>query len=330
MQHTPIFCDNSNAVNLASSIKFITRTKTLTLLTFGINKKLPERIKVHHVNTEDQAADIFAKSLARPFLEKCKKKLGLVSSKEMWPIISFPPWLNVLYCAAGNCENLFHRFRLKTVSPHGSSQFRIQNRNVGLWRTREAKSRTRRQCIIHILEVVFTVVNRSSVQSICNRPNKSIAPLCTGCLLGKLHRWPYRPTSKKAGAVWEKFHMDIKGPMDVTSIENTSFWVDDYSGWLLLWEALKCYGDCAEQAWNQAGKRITCVRCDNAKEFLRSAFNEYLSTQHTVLQGIPDDTRELNGIGQRNMRTVWNMMGSIPQGSGLPKNLWTEAITASF
>jgi hypothetical protein len=83
VQHTPIFCDNSNAVNLASSIKFITRTKTLTLLTFGINKKLPERIKVHHVNTEDQAADIFAKSLARPFLEKCKKKLGLVSSKEM-------------------------------------------------------------------------------------------------------------------------------------------------------------------------------------------------------------------------------------------------------
>ena len=36
---------------------------------------------------------------------------------------------------------------------------------------REATSRPRRRCIIYIAEVVFTVLNRSSVDSICNRPN---------------------------------------------------------------------------------------------------------------------------------------------------------------
>ena len=46
----------------------------------------------------------------------------------------------------------------------------------------------------------------------------SIAPLCTGCLLEKFHRRPVRPSSKKAGSVCEKFHMDIKGPMDMMSI----------------------------------------------------------------------------------------------------------------
>jgi len=35
------------------------------------------------VNTENQAADIFTKSLARPLFEKFKKRLGLISSREM-------------------------------------------------------------------------------------------------------------------------------------------------------------------------------------------------------------------------------------------------------
>jgi len=46
----------------------------------------------------------------------------------------------------------------------------------------------------------------------------SIAPLCTGCVLGKFDRRPFRPSAKKAGSVCEKVHMDIKGPMDMMSI----------------------------------------------------------------------------------------------------------------
>jgi hypothetical protein len=81
--------------------------------------------------------------------------------------------------------------------------------------------------------------------------------------------------------------------------------------------------------WNQTGKRISYLRCDNAKEFLSSAFNEYLSTQGTVLQDIPDYTPELNGTAERNTRTVMNMMRSMLKGAGLPKNLWAEAIIAA-
>jgi hypothetical protein len=36
---------------------------------------------------------------------------------------------------------------------------------------------------------------------------ESIAPLCTGCLLVKFDRRPFRPTSKKGGSVCEKVHM---------------------------------------------------------------------------------------------------------------------------
>ena len=138
---------------------------------------------------------------------------------------------------------------------------------------------------------------------------ESISPLCTGCLLGKFDRRPFRPTAKKAGSVCEKVHMDIKGPMDMMSIEKHLYFlilVDDYSGLVYPTQkksdSLKCYRGFSEQAWNQTGKRINHLRCDNAKEFLSSAFNEYLSTQGTVLQDIPAYTPELNGTAERNFR----------------------------
>jgi len=61
---------------------------------------------------------------------------------------------------------------------------------------------------------------------------ESIAPLCTGCLLRKCDRRPFRPTAKKAGSVCEKVHMDIKSLMDMMSIGTQLYFlilVDDYS-----------------------------------------------------------------------------------------------------
>jgi hypothetical protein len=42
-----------------------------------------ETIKVHYVNTEDRAADISTKSLARALFQKFKKRLAVISSKEI-------------------------------------------------------------------------------------------------------------------------------------------------------------------------------------------------------------------------------------------------------
>jgi hypothetical protein len=65
------------------------------------------------------------------------------------------------------------------------------------------------------------------------------------------------------------------------------------------------------------------------KEFLSSAFNEYLSTQGTVLQDILDYTPELTGVAERNILILMNMMRSMLKVAGMPKNLWAEAITAA-
>jgi hypothetical protein len=83
-KYGPITCDNSSAGKIASSIESIARTKHIEVAHLWIQQEVAkERIKVHYVNTENQAADIFTKSLARPLFEKFKKRLGLISSKEM-------------------------------------------------------------------------------------------------------------------------------------------------------------------------------------------------------------------------------------------------------
>jgi hypothetical protein len=83
-KNAPIFCNNSSAGKIASSIESIARTKHIEVAHLWIQQKVAkERIKFHYVNTGNQAADIFAKSLARPLFEKFKQKLGMISSKEM-------------------------------------------------------------------------------------------------------------------------------------------------------------------------------------------------------------------------------------------------------
>jgi hypothetical protein len=71
----------------------------------------------------------------------------------------------------------------------------------------------------------------------------------------------------------------------------------------------------SRQAWNQTGKRMNSVRCDNAKDFLTSAFNKYLSAPGMVLQDIPHYTPEFNGTTERYIDTFMNMMRSMLKGA---------------
>jgi hypothetical protein len=80
----------------------------------------------------------------------------------------------------------------------------------------------------------------------------------------------------------------------------------------------------AEQVWNQRGKMITYLRCDNAKGSLSLEFKDYLSTEVTVSQDIPDDCTELNGTGHRNIVTIINMMCYMLKGAEVPKKVLVQ------
>jgi len=194
-----IFCDNSSAGKTASSIESIARTKHIKVAHLWIQQEVAkERIKVHYVNFENQAADIFTKSLARPLFEKFRKRLGLMSSKEMWSIISFSCLTCRTILHGGQLQNCVSRFSYKIFCTWMVEIFCIENRNVGFLKDQIysicqsgfrfwtwSPSRIRRRSVIYITEVVDTVPNsviyitevvdtvpnRSSVHSLCDRTN---------------------------------------------------------------------------------------------------------------------------------------------------------------
>ena len=72
---TPIFCDNSTAGKSASSMEFIAPTKHVEVSHLWIQQEVAEeRIKDRYVNTKNQVAHIFTKSLALPLFEKVEEK----------------------------------------------------------------------------------------------------------------------------------------------------------------------------------------------------------------------------------------------------------------
>jgi len=158
--------------------------------------------------------------------------------------------------------------------------------------------------------------------------------LCTACALGKFDRKQYRPSKRKATNVLDKVPMDIKGPMEVSAIGGFKYFlvlVDDCSGYITVFlmqgksQALQQYKTFCEQVWNQLYKRVTYLRCDNANEFLTKQFVTYLNTQGRVLQQTP----EVNGTAECNIRTLMKMVRGMLKNAQLIKSLWAEAVLAA-
>jgi hypothetical protein len=116
--------------------------------------------------------------------EKFKERLGLISSKEMWPIISF----SIL--RGGQLWNCVLRFWGKILSANRCSRYSaFEIATSEFWKTKFIQFSIRLQIlilkrvlmrsnitnpkwsIIYITEVVYTAPNRSSVHSIRDRPN---------------------------------------------------------------------------------------------------------------------------------------------------------------
>ena len=82
-------------------------------------------------------------------------------------------------------------------------------------------------------------------------------------------------------------------------------------------EALKVCKSFGEHTWNLCNKRVLYLRFDNAKDI-----QEYLGDHGTVLDNIPDYTPQLNETGDRNIRTVMNMMRSMLKYADVSKDFW--------
>ncbi|CAL8099446.1 unnamed protein product [Prunus armeniaca] len=75
----PLYCDNQSAVRLAENPVFYARTKHVEIHYHFIREKvLQEEIEMRHINTDDQVADLFTKSLSTGKFENFRRQLNVV------------------------------------------------------------------------------------------------------------------------------------------------------------------------------------------------------------------------------------------------------------
>ena len=115
--------------------------------------------------------------------------------------------------------------------------------------------------------------------------------LCEPCALGKIHRQPFPESKSKTTKPLELIHMDVCGPMPVSSFGGSKYiatFLDDYTGYSTV-RLLRAKSEVAaatksvfSMLQNSTGSTVINVRTDRGGEYMSNDLESYLD-QHGVV-----------------------------------------------
>ena len=158
--------------------------------------------------------------------------------------------------------------------------------------------------------------------------------VCDICETSKQTRKPF-PTSESSSAhPLELVHMDLCGPMPVTSLGGSRYmatFLDDYSK-LSVVRFVEHKSDLPEVVIatfklmeNLTDKKLKMVRTDRGSEYLNSTNDAFFKSKGIQHQTTAPYTPQQNGQAERLNRTIMERVRAMLQASKLPLNLWAEA-----
>lgn len=165
---------------------------------------------------------------------------------------------------------------------------------------------------------------------------------CEGCTYGKAHRKPFiRDLKKREETVGALIHADLCGPMEVTSLGGSRYFLlikDDYSSLMFVYFLPnKAAGSILESFktflvdWNRftGGRKIKRLRTDNGTEFVNTQIDQWLEGKVISHETSVPYTPEQNGLIERSIRTVQESAKSMIFDNDLPIFLWSEAVNTA-
>ena len=164
--------------------------------------------------------------------------------------------------------------------------------------------------------------------------------VCEPCAMGKNHRQPFPQSDTKTSKPLELIHMDVCGPMPVSSFGGSNYvatFLDDYTGYSLV-RTLKTKGDVAAATKSvlnmletSTGYAVINVRTDNGGEYVNRDLDTYFDSLGIIHYTTMPYTPEQNGKAERINRTLLEKAKSMLAESNLPPKAWGEAVmTANY
>jgi len=158
---------------------------------------------------------------------------------------------------------------------------------------------------------------------------------CDICNLGKQPRQQHPPMEARATFPLEIIHSDVCGPMPVSSPSGSRYFVvfkDEYTGYRVVHtmrhksEVPDFWKQYVAMAERQTGLKIKTIRSDNGLEYNNQqmkGFNQERDIRHEFSAPY---TPQSNGRAEREIRTLVECARTMLIDSGLPEELWSEAI----
>lgn len=160
--------------------------------------------------------------------------------------------------------------------------------------------------------------------------NKHI--VCDVCQFSKHKKLPFSLSTSRADSSFDLVHMDIWGPLSISSIHKFRYFltiVDDHTRftWAVLLRSKHEVSTKIEHfvamIENQFHKQVKVIRSDNGPEFKMSSFFGKKGILH---QTSCVETPQQNGRVERKHQHIMNIARALMLQSGLPKFLWSYAI----
>lgn len=161
---------------------------------------------------------------------------------------------------------------------------------------------------------------------------------CEICLSEKMTIIPFPKTSNRSTKVLEIIHTDVCGPMRVAFVGKGRFiatFIDDYSRWCQIYifkrksEVLSVFKEFKAEVEKKDGCKIQFIQSDNEKEYVNTAFDQFLKENGIRRRLTTTHTPQQNGDAERRNLTLLNMTRCLLKQSSLPLGFWAKPINTS-
>ena len=159
---------------------------------------------------------------------------------------------------------------------------------------------------------------------------------CEACVEAKMHRTSFHSV-ERSSEILELVHTDVCDMNIVQTRGGKKYFVifiDDSTRFCYVYllrskdEAIENFVHYKNEVENQLGKKIKRIMSDRGGEYV-SPFGEYCSNRGIIHETTALYSSQQNGIVERKNRMLKEMMNAMLTSSGLPQNLWGEALLSA-
>ena len=159
---------------------------------------------------------------------------------------------------------------------------------------------------------------------------------CEICVESKLARTSFQSIERSSEPL-ELIHSDIYDLKFIQTRGGKKYFltlIDDCTRYCYVYllrskdEALEMFKRFKNEVDNQLDRKIKVIRSDRGGEY-EAPFGDFCSQHGIIHQTTAPYSPQQNGVDERKNRTLKEMMNALLLSSGLPRNLWGEAILST-